>query len=695
MKKRLLSLAMAAVMTFGTSGTLPLASFADSTSIVASAEGNEYRTKEGTYTYRILEDGTAEITHFVADPEIEKHDGYEVTHPVDALIPSEVNGYTVTSIAVYAFDDSGAIKSITIPSTITKIYSGAFRCISDLLSINVDENNKNYCSVDGILYNKDKTILIRFPQHKFESDSYYDEELHKFVYPDFIIPDGVEHLASWSFAYCFCNKVIMPNSLKTLGHNSFYNSQRLTEIDIPNGVFFIGYEAFDSCYCLNKIILPESLKYFGENFSMSVDDEEFYDYTLAYSWENNGKLTEHYEWEHNGLVHGRTFSPGRYGEQTSALGQTSCLESIEVDSKNKYFSSYDGVLYNKDRTEIYYIPDSKTELSIPKEVKSINIDSLSELKKISVDKENESYTVEDSILYSKDKKELLKCPKFLEKETVIIPNGVETIAQKAFYWCNNIKRIEMPDSVKTIENQAFSSCSNLKEIKLSANLEKIDNFYTFSNTPWYEEIEKNNDIIYIGKVLYNGDKYTGTDLVVKDGTVTISSHSLLKCNNLKSITIPKSVRNIEEFSFGYPNLSTEQGSEKYSSEVIDNDFVIYCFKGTAAEEYAKKCGFKYKLLDTEYKADSDKTEIKIPTGNAKDTTLTIHREKDDEKTYSLFEGVEVDGKTVDPTNYTAKSGSLNLTLKASYLSTLSVGDHTMKVLFKDGEYVSKLTVVKN
>ena len=415
MKKRLLSLAMAAVMTFGTSGTLPLASFADSTSIVASAEGNEYKTKEGTYTYRILDDGTAEITLFVADSETD--DGYYKA--VDAVIPSVIDGHTVTSIATDAFDTSdyngNMVASITIPETIEKIDYRAFCNVDTLSSINVDENNKNYCSVDGVLYNKDKTVLIRFPQSKY-SDEYIEVEGGgAYVHPGFTVPEGVEHLASWSFAYCMCSSIDLAKSLKSIGAYAFTNAY-VSSLIIPDGVRFIGFKAFDGYY-IENVTIPESVLFLGCSFYLDENKTEFYDLVLEYKQEYNDHYSEYY-WKND---RGYTFTAGYYDRfETTAFTYSSNLKSITVDSKNKYYSSYDGVLYNKDRTEIYYIPDSKTELSIPKEVKSINIDSLSELKKISVDKENESYTVEDSILYSKDKKELLKCPKFLEKETVII-----------------------------------------------------------------------------------------------------------------------------------------------------------------------------------------------------------------------------------------------------------------------------------
>lgn len=72
--------------------------------------------------------------------------------------------------------------------------------------------------------------------------------------------------------------------------------------------------------------------------------------------------------------------------------------------------------------------------------------------------------------------------------------------------------------------------------------------------------------------------------------------------------------------------------------------------------------------------------------------LTINRNINDAKTFSLFESIEVDGAVVDAANYAASSGSLNASLKASYLDTLASGSHTLKVNFKDGSAETKLTI---
>ena len=79
-------------------------------------------------------------------------------------------------------------------------------------------------------------------------------------------------------------------------------------------------------------------------------------------------------------------------------------------------------------------------------------------------------------------------------------------------------------------------------------------------------------------------------------------------------------------------------------------------------------------------------------GTSTGVDYTINRNINDSKTYGLFESIEVDGKTVDASQYTAASGSLNASFKAAYLETLSEGVHTVTFLFKDGSVGTKLTI---
>ena len=109
------------------------------------------------FTYKLLDDGTASIT------------GCKLTG--DVVIPSKLDGYTVTNLAAELFYGTGGVTSVTIPATVTYFGDDAsdndwdyvFSYCFDLERIDVDRNNPSFCSVDGVLYSKDKTALINYP----------------------------------------------------------------------------------------------------------------------------------------------------------------------------------------------------------------------------------------------------------------------------------------------------------------------------------------------------------------------------------------------------------------------------------------------------------------------------------------------------------------------------------------------------
>ena len=81
-------------------------------------------------------------------------------------------------------------------------------------------------------------------------------------------------------------------------------------------------------------------------------------------------------------------------------------------------------------------------------------------------------------------------------------------------------------------------------------------------------------------------------------------------------------------------------------------------------------------------------------GSSETFDLTINRNINDDKTFSLCDSIEVDGKAIAASNYSASSGSLNASIKSSYLETLAAGTHTLKVTFEDGSAETKLTIMK-
>lgn len=148
------------------------------------------------------------------------------------------------SIGVQAFFACFNLASLTIPSSVSFIdYSqknSPFDYCHSLTSINVDANNINYSSEDGILYNKDKTVLCTYPPGKSGSS--------------FSIPASVTSIGDGAFVRCSnLSSVIIPNSVTSIGDYAFFDFQSLTSVTIPNSVTSIGIWAFAYCASLKDI----------------------------------------------------------------------------------------------------------------------------------------------------------------------------------------------------------------------------------------------------------------------------------------------------------------------------------------------------------------------------------------------------------------------------------------------------------
>ena len=130
----------------------------------------------GDFKYCVLDDGTVEITGYNGSAEKvdipEMIDGKSVTSIGDRAFDDCTNltnitiPDSVTSIGDDAFEGCTSLTSITIPNSVTEIGWYAFENCTSLTAINVASENSNYVSVNGVLYNKDKTELIRYPAEK-------------------------------------------------------------------------------------------------------------------------------------------------------------------------------------------------------------------------------------------------------------------------------------------------------------------------------------------------------------------------------------------------------------------------------------------------------------------------------------------------------------------------------------------------
>ena len=374
------------------------------------------------------------------------------------------------------------------------------------------------------------------------------------------IPNGVTSIGNHAFFECeYLKSITIPNGVTSIGDYAFFECINLTSVEIPDGLIIIGFSAFNGCASLKSIALP-----------------------------------------------GSAVSIGSY-----AFSSCTSLTEIKVSTENSNYVSINGVLYNRDKTIIKCYPAGKeekayeiidgvtsidygafnnctslTSINIPNSVADIrdnpfgNCASLTEIK---VASENPNYVSVNGVLYNKDKTTIICYPAGKEEKNYTIIDGATSIANSAFCGCEDLTSVSIPDSVTSIGNGAFSGCINLTYITIPDSVTSIG-YWVFMSCTNLKSITIPGSLTIIGRM----DFYYCTSLTnvtIPDGVTEIENLAFYSCTSLTSITIPASVKTIGNEAFGYYN-----GEKK-----LDN-FKIYCYSGTAGEQYAKDNGFAYELL---------------------------------------------------------------------------------------------------
>ncbi len=339
-------------------------------------------------------------------------------------------GKNIKDIHNRAFYGCVALSEIKIPATLTYISDNAFDSCISLTKFIVDPQNKNFSSFNNVLYNKDKTLLVKVPEA---------------VYGSIVIPSTVSRIESGAFKDCKgITNVDLPSSVIEISYNSFRGCTNLTSVNLPNSITEIQASAFEGCANLTSINLPNSITEIGESAfegCTNLTDIKLPD-NLKTIWNNafsksgitsitiplNLTLISDGSFSECKNLRTITFHANiRTCSPTALLGCKNLI-SINVDPQNKYFSSQDGVLYNKDKTKLICFPGGyEGHFTIPSTVTCIG------------------------------KNAFYKCQKLTD---ITIPKSVTTIEENAFRECTGLTKIKIPKNVVEFGTTAFLDCIN-------------------------------------------------------------------------------------------------------------------------------------------------------------------------------------------------------------------------------------------
>ncbi len=166
------------------------------------------------------------------------------------IIPETIDGKPVFAIIAKAFTGSD-LTYLKLPASLSLLGSNAFNECDSLTQIDVDEANTKFCSIDGVVYSEDKTVLRAFPAGRSGS---------------FMIPDGVTTIYNYAFYRCYqLENVNMYNSVTSIGERAFSFCWNLKNIRLSENLKTISPFAFSHCDDLTEIHLPKSITSIGND----------------------------------------------------------------------------------------------------------------------------------------------------------------------------------------------------------------------------------------------------------------------------------------------------------------------------------------------------------------------------------------------------------------------------------------------
>ncbi len=402
----------------------------------------------------------------------------------------------VKTIANGAFEFCSNIETINIPKSVTSLEidvanrSFCYGC-SKLKSISVDADNANYSSQDGVLFDKNKKVLLKYPEGK--TDTTYTipstvNTIGEFAFyhvtnlKRVILPNSVTEIANYAFYTCTGIEYMeLPDLLTKIGNFAFFGCNKIINISLEDSIETIGVGAFKDCTSLKSIDIPSSI--------VTIDYITFSGCTSLKNVNISKSVTT-------------------IGNM--AFEDCASLEEINVSSDNVNYSSEDGILFNKNKTELIEYPEAKHD--------------------------NKYYEIPNTV--TKIGSKAFYKNKTLEQ--IYIPDTVTDIGEEAFKYCTGLRYVLMLANVSTVPAEMFSECTNLSLVKLSDSIIRIG-AYAFQNCK--------NLITLIGKLAYTSD-----------GDIAIANQQY------NQFEIPSSIEEIGEGAF--------QGCDSISIIEIDGDVLI-------------------------------------------------------------------------------------------------------------------------
>ena len=425
------------------------------------------------------------LNSIVVDPKNKKYASFDgalftkdgkklLKYPEGRMIERYEPPQTTSQIGDYALFGCKSIKSVALHKNVTRVGKGAFLACDSLESIDVDPNNDEYRSADGVLFSKGKGLLVCYPKGKKNA-----------IYA---VPEGVLIIDDYAFFSCDSLKILsLPESLIGVGHFAFSRCAKIKSLPLPKGVKFVGMGAFRDCTSLTSTRLPDELEL--------IQCGVFENCKSLLSVELPNAITSIEKEAFSGCAKLKSLKLPKNVERIENYAFAGCKSLKTIELSESLIKIGEAAFYDCKLLSSIKIPqslrvvdslsfcgcESLKTVTIPLQTSFVAKDAFLNcpaLTSIDVEQDNTHYQSIDGVLFKKDGTSLVKYPEGKQDHMYAIPEGVKTVGPEAFRMTKALKEVLFPNTVEKIYSRAFWGCSRLT---FRANADSYVEEYAWSN----------------------------------------------------------------------------------------------------------------------------------------------------------------------------------------------------------------------
>ncbi|WP_417145653.1 leucine-rich repeat protein [Porphyromonas sp.] len=369
----------------------------------------------------------------------------------------------VTRIGDYAFYDCTALKSVEIPEGVTQIGESAFACCQSLESVTIPGSVTEIG--EGAFESCSDLLILELTSGLKRVGAFAFSECFSLRALD--LPDTVERIDRSAFTGTALQELVIPSNVQEIGDNAFNGCIRLSSLTLSEGIRVIEEMAFSNCSDLTEVLIPASVERLGDGvfadclamtqIAVAPESEYFVvQDNILYSKDMSVLLhypaaKEEQEFtlpEEVRKIAGLAFASNYF------LTDVTLGDYLEEVGSYAFARCY-GLTY-------MYLPPQTTRLGVAP------FHDCTALLEIEVDSSNPYYSSVDGVLYNKDQTQLIQYPAGRYEDFYKVPDTVREIAEYACYDAQYLEVLKIPAGVRKIGDMAFAFYDKLRDVELQA-----------------------------------------------------------------------------------------------------------------------------------------------------------------------------------------------------------------------------------